>query len=170
LPSTAGLTRTNCAVIAPPLFALSRVGRTATQLPVVTSVNCAGVTSLIFVDGLKSTVAFPLCWVTWIASPDTEAIIPLTQALPFADADGEDVAAELVGPAAVEGWPVFDVVWDAPHAATDSAVAPVSVKIANRARRAGGRTTGIPNISVLSDRRPLCAGRPRNASHNWWRS
>ena len=61
LPSTAGLTRTNCAVIAPPLSALSRVGCTATQLPVVTSVSCAGVTSLIFVDGLKSTVVFPLC-------------------------------------------------------------------------------------------------------------
>src|ERR1700756_4222709 len=36
---TAGLIRTNCAVIAPPVSALSRVGRTATQLPAVTSVS-----------------------------------------------------------------------------------------------------------------------------------
>jgi hypothetical protein len=122
------------------------VGCTATQLPVLTSVSCAGVTSVIFVDGEKSTVAFPDCWVTWIASPATEAIIPLTQALPFAEAGGDEVAAELVGPGAVEGWAVFDVVWDAPHAATDRAVAPVSVKIANRLGRAGGGTTGIPNI------------------------
>ena len=98
---------------------------------------------------MKSTVAFPVCWVTWIVSPDTEAIIPLTHALPFADADGDDVAAELVGPAAVEGFVVFD----APHAATDSAVAPVSVRIANRVSRAGGKMTD--HIEVLSDRRPL---------------
>jgi hypothetical protein len=98
---------------------------------------------VIFVDGVKSTVAFPACSVTWIASPDTEAIIPLTQALPFGDADGVDeVAAELVGLAAVEGFDVFD----APHAATESAVAPVSVKIANRVSRADGEVTGIPNI------------------------
>src|ERR1700744_2992756 len=119
-PLTAGVIRTTCAVIAPPVSALSRVGCTATQLPAVTSVSWAGVTSVIFVDGVKSTVAFPACWVTWIASPDTEAIIPLTQALPLGAADGVDGdVAELVLPAAVEGWAVFDVVWDAPHAATE---------------------------------------------------
>jgi hypothetical protein len=58
--------------------------------------------------------------------------MPLTQALPFGDAGGE-AAAELVGPAALGGLAVFD----APQAATDSAVAPVSVKIANRVSRAG---------------------------------
>lgn len=36
-PSTAGLTRTDCAVIAPPLWGFSLVGRTVTQLPAVTS-------------------------------------------------------------------------------------------------------------------------------------
>jgi hypothetical protein len=49
--------------------------------------------------------------------------MPLTQPLPFADADGgDDVAAELVGLADVAGFVLFG----APHAATDSAVAPVS--------------------------------------------
>jgi hypothetical protein len=49
-------------------------------------------------------------------------------------------------------------VFDAPQAATDNAVAPVSVKIANRVSRAE-----VTDIGVLS-------GRPCNASHNWWRS
>ena len=114
---------------------------------------------MIFVDGVKSTVAVPVCWLTWIASPDTEAIIPLTQALPLAEADGDDVAAELVGLAAVEGFVVFD----APHAATDSAVALASVRIADRVSRAGGEVT---DIEVLSDRRPLGAGRPSNVFHD----
>ncbi len=138
LPSTAGLTRTNCAVIAPPLSALSRVGCTLMQLPAVTSVSCAGVSSETSVDGVKSTVAAPDRWLTWIVLPDTESISPCTQSLPFADADGgdDDVGLEVVGLAAV-GFVLFDV-WDAPHAARDSAVAPVSAKIANRVRRAGG--------------------------------
>ena len=102
---------------------------------------------MIFVDGVKSTMAFPAGWVTWTAPPDTEAIIPLTQALPLGDADGADeVAAELVGPAAVDGWAVFDVVWDAPHAATESAVAPVSVRSANRVSRVNGEVIRIPDI------------------------
>jgi hypothetical protein len=106
---------------------------------------------VIFVDGVKSTAALPVCWVTWIASPETEAIIPLTQLLPFADADGDEgVAAELVGPAGGAGFELFD----APHAATVSAVAPVSVRIANRVSRAGGE---VIDIEILSDRRPLCA-------------
>ncbi|HUB54791.1 MAG TPA: hypothetical protein VMB04_06445 [Mycobacterium sp.] len=92
-----------------------------------------------------------------MASPDTDAITPLTQALPFADVEGDvegEAAAELVGPAALGGLVVFD----APQAATDSAVAPVSVKIANRVSRAE-----VTDIEVLS-------GWPCNASHNWWRS
>jgi hypothetical protein len=88
--------------------------------------------------------------VTWIASPDTEAIIPLTQALPLGAADGVDGdVAELVLPAAVEGWAVFDVVWDAPHAATESAVAPVSVRSANRVSRADGEVTDIEILSIV---------------------
>jgi hypothetical protein len=108
------------------------------------------VSSVILVDGVKSTVAFPVCWVTWMTSPDTEAIMPLTQPLPFADADGDDdddVAAELVGLAYVAGFVLFG----APHAATDSAVAPVTVSIANLVSRADGQVT---DIEVLSNRRP----------------
>ena len=45
LPSTAGLTRTDCAVIAPPLRRFSLVGRTVTQLPAVTSGRPADVNS-----------------------------------------------------------------------------------------------------------------------------
>jgi hypothetical protein len=66
----------------------------------------------------------------------------LTQALPFGDVDGDvegEAAAELVGPAALGGLVVFE----APHAATDSAVAPVSVKIANRVSRAGAEMLDI---------------------------
>ena len=114
---------------------------------------------MIFVDGEKSTVAAPVCWVTWIASPDTEAISPATQSLPFAAAGGDDVTAELVGLAAVEGFELFE----APHAATDSTAAPVSVRIANRVSRAGGKVT---DIEVLSNRRPLWAGQPSNVSHD----
>ena len=98
---------------------------------------------MIFVDGVKSTVAVPACWAIWIASPDTEAIIPLTQLLPFGAADGgDDVTAELGGLAAVAGFKLFE----APHAATESAVAPVRVRTANRVSLAGAEVTGIPNI------------------------
>jgi hypothetical protein len=100
---------------------------------------------VILVDGVKSTVAFPVCWVTWMTSPDTEAIMPLTQPLPFADADGDDdddVASELVGLADVAGFVLFG----APHAATDSAVAPVTVSIANLVSRADQKVTRIPDI------------------------
>jgi hypothetical protein len=69
--------------------------------------------------------------------------MPLTQPLPFADADGDDdVAAELVGLADVA---VF-VLCDAPHAATDSTVAPVTAISANRVSRADQKVTRIPDI------------------------
>ena len=55
------------------------MGRTLTQLPAVTSVSPAGVTSLIAVDGVKSTMAFPFFWVTWIVPPDTDAMRPATR-------------------------------------------------------------------------------------------
>jgi hypothetical protein len=104
------------------------------------------VTSEILVDGVKSTVAVPVCWVTWIASPDTEAIIPLTQALPFGEADGgvddDGDDAELVGLAEVAGFELFDP----PHAARDSAVAPATVSIANRVSRADQKVIRIPDI------------------------
>jgi hypothetical protein len=51
---------TVCAVIAPPVGALCGVALTLTQLPGVTSVNCAGLTSTTRVCGEKSTVAEPV--------------------------------------------------------------------------------------------------------------
>src|SRR4051812_39218388 len=60
LPSTAGLTRTDAAVTGwSPCF--PSLDRTLTQLPAVTSVSAAGVTSVTLVDWLKSTVAVPFC-------------------------------------------------------------------------------------------------------------
>jgi hypothetical protein len=65
LPSTAALTRTDRAVIAPPdVEAPWRSGCTLMQLPVVMSVNWAGVISETAVDGVKSTVADPDRWLT----------------------------------------------------------------------------------------------------------
>jgi hypothetical protein len=65
LPSTAVLTRTDRAVIAPTAVeAPWRSGRTLTQLPVVMSVSLAGVSSETAVDGVKSTVADPDRWLT----------------------------------------------------------------------------------------------------------
>ena len=78
VPPTAGLTCTDLAVTAPPFGGFSRLGRTLTQLPGVTSGRPAEVISLILVDGVKSTVAVPFCWVTWIASPAIDVIRPAT--------------------------------------------------------------------------------------------
>jgi hypothetical protein len=65
LPSTAVLTRTDRAVMAPPAVeAPWRSGCTLMQLPVVMSVNWAGVISETAVDGVKSTVADPDRWLT----------------------------------------------------------------------------------------------------------
>jgi hypothetical protein len=77
---------------------------------------------------------------------------PFTQSLPLADADGDDEeGAELVGFVEV-GFALLD----APHAAMDSAVAPVSVTIANRLIRAGGEVTDIedPFQLTAAPRRP----------------
>jgi hypothetical protein len=58
------------------------------------------VTSLIAVDGVKSTVAVPFFWVTWIVLPATDAIRPATLwPLPGAGAcvgalDGADAALD----------------------------------------------------------------------------
>ncbi|WP_445160745.1 hypothetical protein ACTXG5_21660 [Mycobacterium sp. Dal123C01] len=62
--------------------------------------------------------------------PDTDAISPLTRAWPVAGGDVDDVAgaaAELVVLGAVVGPELFDE----PHAATETAVTPVSASIAN---------------------------------------
>ncbi|HZE14971.1 MAG TPA: hypothetical protein VE197_04265, partial [Mycobacterium sp.] len=76
LPSTAGVISTDCAVGAPPSEAWP--GSTLTQLPVVTSLSCAELTSVIFVDGVKSTVAVPCRSLRLIVLPDTDEIMPST--------------------------------------------------------------------------------------------
>jgi hypothetical protein len=94
--------------------------------------------------------------------PDTESISPFTQSLPLADADGDDEeGAELVGFAEV-GFASLD----GPHAAMDSAVAPVSVTIANRLSRAGGEVTDIEDPFPMESRAP----QPSNISHDRRRS
>ena len=103
-------------------------------MPAVTSVSAAAVTSVTFVDGVKATVALPFSCVTAAVFPDTDAISPLTRAWPVAGGDVDDVvgaAAELV----VLGDVVGPGLFDAPHAATDTAVTPVSASIANRVSR-----------------------------------
>ena len=76
--------------------------------------------------------------------PDTESISPFTQSLPLAVADGDDeVGAELVGFAEV-GPALLDV----PHAATDSAVAPVTASSATRDSRVAENVAGIGILSI----------------------
>jgi hypothetical protein len=78
--------------------------------------------------------------------PDTESISPVTQSLPspFADGDDVEVGAEPVGLAEF-GLASFEL----PHAARDSAVAPVTAKIAKRDNRVGGIVAGIEVLSIL---------------------
>jgi hypothetical protein len=94
--------------------------------------------------------------------PDTESISPATQSLPFVEGDGADeVGLEFVGLAAL-GLALFD----APHAATDNAVAPVTATIAKRVSREVGRVAGIGVLSVV------CCGEQAdygNGFHDRWR-
>jgi hypothetical protein len=77
--------------------------------------------------------------------PDTESISPFTQSLPFADADGDcEEGAGLVGFAEV-GLALLD----APHAATDSAVAPVTASSATRDSRVVEKVAGIGVLSIV---------------------
>jgi hypothetical protein len=156
LPSTAGLTRTDPAVIGWSPWDPPWAGRTLTQLPAVTSVSAAGLASLTFVDAVKSTVALPFFWVTWAALPDTDAISPLTCAWPVAGGTEEDGGVVDGGAAVAPGELVLgDVVgldvFDEPHAAMDSAVTPVTAMIANRASRGGRELTDI-NVSPIVGR------------------
>jgi hypothetical protein len=86
-------------------------------------------------EGLTSTVAVPVVSVTWTALPDTDAIRPLTSALPLADA-GDDVAGDFA---------LFDEL----HAPTDSAVAPATARIANPVSRAGSKVSCIEILSIV---------------------
>lgn len=128
-PSAAGLTCTDCAVIAVLSWVLSRVGRTLTQLPAVTSVSCAGVISVTVVDGVRSTVADPLCCRIWMVLPDTAATRPATCCRPR--------AGELAGLA--DGAGLFDV----PHPARDRAIAAAIVRLVSRAGRRVRHIVGI---------------------------
>ncbi|HTY30687.1 hypothetical protein [Mycobacterium sp.] len=147
VPLTDGLTRTDAAVTGCPLWA-AWVGRTVTQLPEVTSLSVAGPTSVILVVAVKFTAALLLSsLVTWIELPATEAIRPLTLASPWAGA--WEVAVEVTVDVEVEVDVGAD--WfDDPHAATDSAVAPVAARMANRVSRAVGQLADI-NISPIRE-------------------
>ena len=77
--------------------------------------------------------------------PDTESISPFTQSLPLADADGDDAeGAELVGFTEV-GFALLD----APQAATDSAVAPVTASSATRDSRVVEKVAGMGVLSLV---------------------
>jgi hypothetical protein len=81
--------------------------------------------------------------------PDTESINPLTQSLPLPDADGVDeVGALLLGVAGAGSVSV-----ELPHAATDSAVAPVTASNATRDSRKVERVAGIGVLSVVGRRK-----------------
>jgi len=82
--------------------------------------------------------------------------------LPFVDGDGDDdVGLAFVGLAAV-GLALFDV----PHAATDSAVAPVTAKIAKRVSREVGKVVGVEVLSIVGCGEQTGYG---NGSHDRWR-
>ena len=101
-----------------------------TQLPVVTSVSVAGVTSVTLVVEVKLTAALALsARVTWIELPATDAIRPLIRASPLAGAG--EVAVEVTVEVEVDVG-VGPALLDAPHAAMDSAVAPVTASTAKR--------------------------------------
>jgi hypothetical protein len=87
--------------------------------------------------------------------PDTESMSPLTQSLPLADADGDDdgEGAELVGFVEV-GFASLD----APHAATDSAVAPVTASSATRDSRVVEKVADIGVLSIVGRNQQSGAG------------
>ena len=72
---------------------------------------------------------------------------PFTQSLPFADADGGDDDEE--GAELVEFVEVGFALLDAPHAATDSAVAPVTASSATRDSRVVEKVAGIGVLSIV---------------------
>lgn len=134
VPLTEGLTRTDAAVTGCPPWDCSLVGRTVTQLPDVTSLSVAGATSVTLVVEVKFTAALLLSsFVTCIELPDTDAIRPLTRASPSAGAG--DVVVEVTVEVDVEADVDWLALFDEPHAAMDSAAAPVTARTANRLSR-----------------------------------
>jgi hypothetical protein len=99
------------------------------------------VSSLMVVAGVKSTVAMPVFWVTWMVLPDTDAIRPATR-WPLPGAGGcVGAEAACVGLADWAGVLVCEL----PHAARDSVAAPAAARIANRVRRG---PNGLADIKV----------------------
>jgi hypothetical protein len=80
------------------------------------------------VDGVKSTAAAvrSRC-VSWILLPDTDLTKPSTSSCPMGGAGG-GVGLGVVEFADVLGFPVFSLL-ELPHAASDTAVAPVTARI-----------------------------------------
>lgn len=108
---------------------------------------------------MKSTVAFLICWVTWIVSPAADAIRPATFcSIPLAGACvGADAA--LVGLADWAGVVLFEV----PHAATENVAAPANAKIPYRISRGVHELTDInvsPIVVVACERVPTEATFP----------
>src|SRR5690242_1792746 len=91
--------------------------------------------SLILVEGLTSTAAVPVVWVTWTALPDTDATRPLTESEPLAD-DGDDVSEDFAS-------------CDLLHAPRDSEVAAATARIANPVSRAGSKVSFIEILSIV---------------------
>src|SRR3984893_238565 len=130
LPPSDGLIVTLCAVTGPPGGPLCAAASTSTQLPGVTSGSLAGPSSVTIVDGVKSTAAAvrSRC-VSWILVPETDLTKTSTSSSPMGAAGGGsceegEEGEEIVELADVLGFPVLSLL-EFPHAASDTAVAPV---------------------------------------------
>ena len=141
VPLTEGLSRTDAAVTGCEPW-ISCVGRTVMQVPEVTSLSVAGATSVTLVVEAKFTAALvSSSLVTWMAFPATDAMRPLTCACPCAGAG--DVVVEVTVEVDVDVDVVGLELFDEPHAAIDSAVAPVAATTANRTSRGVRQLAGI---------------------------
>ena len=92
---------------------------------------------------------------------------PFTQSLPLADGDGDDdeEGAEPVGFAEV-GFALLEALLEAPHAAMDIAVAPVTASSATRDSRVVEKVAGIVVLSIVGRNQQTDSG---NDLHNRWR-
>ncbi len=86
--------------------------------------------------------------------PDTESIRPFTQSVPLPDADGVEEVGAL--PVDVAGAGLVSL--ELPHAARDSAVAPVTASNATRDSREVERVADIGVLSVVDCREQIDSG------------
>jgi hypothetical protein len=77
--------------------------RTSTQLPVLTSVSCAGLTWKTFVDGVMATAVGPFTAVTATVLPDTEFTLPSARTFGGAGGAGGGAGA---GDEGADAWAV----------------------------------------------------------------